>query len=75
MTLLVLVACRSLADEEYQSVSLVVTKGIVVDGAGDDPVPDGLVAIQGKRIVFGRQYFFSVCVGRYWGRVGGIHPG
>ena len=37
--------------EALQSVSLVVTNGIVIDGSGGDPISDGLVAIQGNRIV------------------------
>lgn len=37
--------------EEFQSVSLIITNGIVVDGTGADPIVDGLVAIQGNRIV------------------------
>lgn len=37
--------------EELQSVSLVITNGIVVDGTGADPITDGLVAIQGNRFV------------------------
>ncbi len=36
--------------EEFQSVSLIITNGIVVDGTGADPIVDGLVAIQGNRI-------------------------
>lgn len=51
-TLLALfVACRPVVREELQSVSLVVTNGIVVDGTGTGPIADGLVAIQGNRIV------------------------
>ena len=46
-----LVACRPAAREELQSVSLVVTNGVVVDGTGADPITDGLVAIHGNRIV------------------------
>ena len=49
--LALLAACRVAEREELQSVSLVVTNGIVVDGAGADPITDGLVAIQGNRIV------------------------
>jgi hypothetical protein len=37
--------------EELQSASLVITNGMVVDGTGADPITDGLVAIQGNRIV------------------------
>ena len=37
--------------EELQSVSLVVTNGIVVDGTGTSPIADGLVAIHSNRIV------------------------
>jgi imidazolonepropionase-like amidohydrolase len=46
-----LVACKEEVREELQSVSLVVTNGIVVDGTGADPITDGLVAIEGNRIV------------------------
>lgn len=49
--LALLVACRVAVREKLQSVSLVVTNGIVVDGSGADPITDGLVAIQGNRIV------------------------
>jgi imidazolonepropionase-like amidohydrolase len=49
--LALLVACRSAEREELQSVSLVVTNGIVIDGTGADPIIDGLVAIRGNRIV------------------------
>ena len=37
--------------EDLQSVTLVVTNGTVVDGTGADPITNGLVAIQGNRIV------------------------
>ena len=37
--------------EEHQSVTLVVTNGIVIDGTGANPITDGFVAIQGNRIV------------------------
>ena len=47
--LALLVACRPVVREELQSVSLVVTNGIVVDGTGTGPIADGLVAIQGNR--------------------------
>lgn len=47
--LVLLAACRDAEREELQSVSLVVTIGIVVDGSGADPITDGLVAIQGKQ--------------------------
>jgi imidazolonepropionase-like amidohydrolase len=51
-TLLVLLAaCGAAEREELQSVSIVVTNGIVIDGTGADPITDGLVAIQGNRIV------------------------
>jgi imidazolonepropionase-like amidohydrolase len=46
-----LVACRGAKREDLQSVSFVVTNGTIVDGTGADPIPDGLVAIQGNRIV------------------------
>jgi hypothetical protein len=46
-----LVACRATEREDLQSVSLVVTNGIVVDGTGSDPITNGLVAIRGNRIV------------------------
>lgn len=45
-----LVGCRAEEREELQSVSLVVTNGIVVDGTGADPITNGLVAIRGNRI-------------------------
>ncbi len=43
------VSCKQ--GEELQSVSLVITNGIVIDGSGADPIAEGLVAIQGNRIV------------------------
>jgi imidazolonepropionase-like amidohydrolase len=49
--LALLVTCSPAAREEPQSVSLVVINGIVVDGTGANPIPDGLVAIEGNRIV------------------------
>jgi imidazolonepropionase-like amidohydrolase len=49
--LALLVACRAANREDLQSVSLVVTNGIVVDGTGANPITDGLVAVQGNRIV------------------------
>jgi imidazolonepropionase-like amidohydrolase len=53
VTLLVLlVACTTVTREELQSISFVITNGVVVDGTGTDPIPDGLVAIQGNHIVF-----------------------
>ena len=36
---------------EEQSISLVITNGIVIDGTGAVPMTDGFVAIQGNRIV------------------------
>ena len=49
--LALLVAYKVAVREELQSVSLVVTNGIVVDGTGTGPIADGLVAILGNRIV------------------------
>ena len=49
--LALLAACRPVALEEHQSTSLVVTNGIVIDGSGAGPITDGLVAVQGNRIV------------------------
>jgi enamidase len=46
-----LAACGAAEREELQSVSTIVTNGIVIDGTGADPITDGLVAIQGNRIV------------------------
>ncbi len=46
-----LIACRSDARQEIESVSLVVTNGAVVEGTGADPIIGGLVAIEGNRIV------------------------
>ena len=40
--LALLVACRPVVREELQSVSLVVTNGVVVDGTGADTIADGL---------------------------------
>jgi enamidase len=52
MTLLVLLlACRAVGPNELQSVTLVVINGTLIDGTGADPIPGGLVAIQGNRIV------------------------
>ena len=44
-------ACSVVEREELQSVSLVVTNGLIIDGTGGDPIGDGLIAIQGNRIV------------------------
>lgn len=49
--LITLVACRTAEREDLTSASLIVTNGRVVDGTGADPIPAGLVAIQGNRIV------------------------
>jgi imidazolonepropionase-like amidohydrolase len=49
--LALLVACRAADREDLQSVSLVVTNGIIVDGTGANPFTDGLIAIRGNRIV------------------------
>ena len=49
--LALLVACRAADREDLQSVSLVVTNGIIVDGTGANPITDGLIAIRGNRIV------------------------
>jgi imidazolonepropionase-like amidohydrolase len=45
-----LIACGT-AREELSSVSLVITNGTVIDGTGAPPISNGLVAIQGDRIV------------------------
>lgn len=37
--------------QELQSVSLIVTNGLLVDGTGADPITDGFVAVQGNHIV------------------------
>ncbi|MFL7840106.1 MAG: amidohydrolase family protein [Candidatus Promineifilaceae bacterium] len=42
---------RSEMGDDIQSVSMVVTNGLIVDGTGGDPISDGFVAIQGNRIV------------------------
>jgi enamidase len=49
--LALLVACRAAKREELQSVSLIITNGIVIDGTWADPITNGLVAIRGNRIV------------------------
>jgi imidazolonepropionase-like amidohydrolase len=49
--LVLLAACGAAEREELQSVSLVATNGIVIDGTGANPITDGLVAIHGNRIV------------------------
>ena len=49
--LVLLVACRTAESNALQLATLVVTNGIVVDGTGADPITDGLVAIQGNRII------------------------
>ncbi len=49
--LILLVTCREAGSEELESASLIITNGIIVDGTGADSIPDGLVAIQGNRIV------------------------
>jgi imidazolonepropionase-like amidohydrolase len=45
-------ACNGSANNELAGISLVLTHGIVIDGKGSDPIPDGLVAIRDNRIVF-----------------------
>jgi N-acyl-D-aspartate/D-glutamate deacylase len=46
-----LVACAAAGGEQLQSVSLVVTNGMLIDGTGTEPITDDLVAIQGNRII------------------------
>jgi enamidase len=59
--LLLFVACIPLAREELQEVTLVVTNGIVIDGTGGEPIPEGLVAIDSNRIVaVGRSSDFEI---------------
>lgn len=59
--LTLLVTCRAVESEELESASLVVTNGIIVDGTGAAPIPDGLVALQGNRIVtIGRSADFEI---------------
>lgn len=49
--LFLLVTCRRTKSEELASASLVITNGSIVDGTGTDPILDGLVALQGNRIL------------------------
>jgi hypothetical protein len=55
--LVVLVACGSqpapgaATPQSLPAGALVVVNGLAIDGTGADPIPDGLVAVQGGRIV------------------------
>lgn len=49
--LALLLTCCGAAHNDIPPIAFVVTNGIVVDGTGADPIPDGFVAIQENRIV------------------------
>jgi imidazolonepropionase-like amidohydrolase len=49
--LALLVACSPVRHEEPQSITLVVANGILIDGTGAEPVRDGIVAMDGNRII------------------------
>lgn len=46
-----LVGCQGIGRQELTGATMVITNGIVIDGTGADPIPDGLVALQGNRIL------------------------
>lgn len=49
--LTLLVACSGPESDGVPSATLVAANGIVIDGTGVDPIPDGFVAVHGNRIV------------------------
>lgn len=46
-----LLSCNIVERQELRGATLVVTNGTVIDGTGADPIPDGLVALQGNHIL------------------------
>jgi imidazolonepropionase-like amidohydrolase len=44
-------SCQTSPGNEFSNTTLVVTNGILIDGTGVEPIPDGLVVIDDNRIV------------------------